>query len=101
MAHLGRWLRALTTSDSFTVKANEVQDVMVDIRRLCEELLDKNVHSIKTLTISKFPMYDCFIVHFIVLTVRIAQKENIEGQSNTKKSLLANGMHRAQGTGKA
>ena len=31
-----------------------MQNVIVDIRRLCEELLDKNVDSIKKLTIGNF-----------------------------------------------
>ena len=48
---LGRWLRALKKPDAIFAKADEVQSVIVDIRQLCDELLDKRVHSIKELNI--------------------------------------------------
>ncbi len=51
---IGRWLRALGMSDSFLDKANVVQQEIVDIRRLCDELLSKKVHSIKVLNECKF-----------------------------------------------
>ena len=44
---LGRWLRAMSPINSFAGKADEVQDKIVQIRRLCEELLNKNVDTIK------------------------------------------------------
>ena len=55
---LGRWLRALGRPNSILDKAKRVQEIIVDIRRLCDELLDKNVHSIKQLNIGKsLPRY--------------------------------------------
>jgi len=50
---LGRWLTAFGRPNRILDKANKVQVVIVDIRRLCEELLDKNVHSIKQLAHGK------------------------------------------------
>ena len=47
MLVLGRWLIALSPTNSFSDKAAEVQDQIVHIRRLCEELLNKNVDIIK------------------------------------------------------
>ena len=47
----GRWLKALGAPNSILDKAKEVQDTMLDIRRLCDELLDKNVNVIKQLNI--------------------------------------------------
>ena len=40
-------------SHSFTSEATKVQTVIADIRRSCEELLDKNVDSIKKLAIGR------------------------------------------------
>lgn len=54
MSYSGRWLIALGTPKSLIDKANKMQLVTVDIRRLCEDLLGKNVDSIKKLTISEF-----------------------------------------------
>ncbi|MCJ1244750.1 hypothetical protein MMC30_001950 [Trapelia coarctata] len=45
-----RWLRVLGAPDNLVDKSNKVQDGIVSIRRLCEELLDKNVDSIKKLS---------------------------------------------------
>lgn len=50
---LGRWLRAFVRPNIVFDKADQVQAVIVDIRQLCEELLDKNVHSIKQLAHGK------------------------------------------------
>ena len=47
----GRWLKALGRPNSILDKAKEVQDAIMDIRRLCDELLDKNVNIIKQLNI--------------------------------------------------
>ena len=44
---LGNWLRALLPADSFAGKADEVQNQIVEIRRTCEELLNRNVADIK------------------------------------------------------
>lgn len=42
-----RWLRALSPTGSLSDTADEVQDDIVQIRHLCEELLNKNVDIIK------------------------------------------------------
>lgn len=47
-----RWSRALIASQKLKSKAEGVRDVIVDIRRLCDELLDKNVDYIKKLNMS-------------------------------------------------
>ena len=44
---VGNWLRALLPANSFAGKADEVQNQIVEIRRLCEELLNRNVDDIK------------------------------------------------------
>ena len=49
----GRWLKALGRPNSILDKAKEVQDTIVNIRRLCDELHDKNVNMIKQLNIGK------------------------------------------------
>ena len=40
-------MRALSPINDFADKADEVQDKIVQIRHLCEELLNKNVDIIK------------------------------------------------------
>ncbi|KAL6714365.1 hypothetical protein ACLMJK_007788 [Lecanora helva] len=42
-----QWFGALSPINKFAAQANEVQDHIVQIRLLCEELLDKNVDAIK------------------------------------------------------
>ena len=46
-------MRAFKRPDSIFAKANQVQSVIVNIRQLCDELLDKRVHSIKELSIGR------------------------------------------------
>lgn len=48
----GRWLKAFGTSDTLQTKAESVRDITLDIRQLCNELLDKNVHHIKNSNLS-------------------------------------------------
>ena len=50
---LGRWLKALGGPNRILDKANRVQPIIREIRRSCDELLDKNVHSIKNLSLGK------------------------------------------------
>lgn len=47
MINLGRWLRALSSSAFFENEAKKVQEVIVEIRLKCEELLNKNVDTVK------------------------------------------------------
>ena len=49
----GRWLKAFGRPNSILDKASKVQGVIMEIRRLCEELLDMNVHMIKRLNLGK------------------------------------------------
>lgn len=46
-----RWLKALGRPNGILKKAESVQVTMVEIRRLCDELLDKTVHSIKQINL--------------------------------------------------
>lgn len=48
-----RWLKAFGRPNSVLDKVNKVQSDIVDIRRLCDELLDKNVHIIKQLNLDQ------------------------------------------------
>ena len=50
----GRWSRALLPINQFAQEAEEVQNRIVQIRRLCEELLNKNVDTIKQLNFGKY-----------------------------------------------
>ncbi|KAF2232960.1 hypothetical protein EV356DRAFT_578033 [Viridothelium virens] len=45
-----RWLRAAGPSLDISNKTTNIQKIAVEIRRLCEELLDKNVHRIKEIS---------------------------------------------------
>ena len=55
---LGRWLKALQPANSFAEMADNVQAHIKEIRRLCEELLTKNVDLIKRSNESR--AYDFF-----------------------------------------
>lgn len=46
-----RWIKALGRPNSILDKAKEVQDAILDMRLLCDELLDKNVYLIKQLNL--------------------------------------------------
>lgn len=49
----GRWSRAFLPINQFAQEAEEVQNHIVQIRRLCEDLLHKNVDNIKQLNTGK------------------------------------------------
>jgi CTP:phosphocholine cytidylyltransferase-like protein len=49
----GRWLKAMGGPTPFKAKASEIQKIIVEVRYMSEELLNKNVDNIKKLTISQ------------------------------------------------
>ncbi|EXJ82359.1 hypothetical protein A1O3_06172 [Capronia epimyces CBS 606.96] len=52
-AGVRRWLKAMGWPNDLVDKATRVRKVILDIRRLCDELLDKNVHMIKQLNLDQ------------------------------------------------
>ena len=50
----GRWLKALAKPSSILERVNSIDSDTAEIRRLCDELLDKEVHNIKQLNLGKF-----------------------------------------------
>ena len=75
---LGRWLKAFGRPNSVLDRVNKVQSDIVDIRRLCDELLDKNVHLIKQLNLGK--SFSRFVRALSMLIGWIDQKRTIEGK---------------------
>ncbi|EXJ70040.1 uncharacterized protein A1O5_07113 [Cladophialophora psammophila CBS 110553] len=48
-----RWFRALGSPSYLHEKVTETQKVILEIRRICDELLDKNIHLIKQLNLEQ------------------------------------------------